>query len=136
MELIPDSNHPFTILIVEDDKSATEVLKRMIPLKFPDFQIYVAENGKTGVELSKNYAPDIVITDINMPGMDGIRMAEQIRTMRMATKFIVITGYSDKIHLDEFSRIDINEYILKPIDFKRLFSAIEKCIEEIHIERL
>jgi two-component system response regulator YesN len=131
MESTLGSNNSFSILIVEDDKSATEVLRLMIPLKFPDSKIYVAENGKAGVELSEKYAPDIVITDINMPGMDGLQMAEQIKTRRMITKFIVITGYSDKIHLDKFSRIGISEYILKPIDLQRLFTAIEKCIADI-----
>ena len=130
-----NSGSSLSILIVEDDKSASEVLKLMIPLKFPDFRIHVAENGTAGLELSNTFAPDIVITDINLPGMDGLQMAEQIKTMRTTTKFIVITGYSDKIHLEKFSRIGICEYILKPIELQRLFAAIEKCVGEIKLER-
>jgi YesN/AraC family two-component response regulator len=122
-------------MVVEDDKSAIEVLSLMIPRKVPDVTIYAADNGKQGVELCKEHAPDIVITDINMPGMDGIQMAEEIKSMKADTRVIVLTGYSDKIHLDKFNDIGINDYILKPIEFKKLFTAIEKCMDEIWLER-
>lgn len=131
MESIKNRQTDLTILIVEDDKSAIEVLRHIISLKFPDITIYVSGNGETGVELCKEHLPEIVITDINLPKMDGIRMAEEIKSMKADTKFIVLTGYNDKIRTDKFSEIGISDYILKPIDFKRLFAAIERCIEEM-----
>ncbi|HEY4745467.1 MAG TPA: response regulator [Desulfuromonadaceae bacterium] len=126
-----NSQPPLSLLLVEDDREAVKVLKIMIPMKFPDVTIHIAANGTAGMELCKERSPDIVVTDINMPGMDGVRMAREIRTTRPGTKFIVITGYSDKAYLDQFSTIGITAYILKPIEFKELFSAIEKCIGEI-----
>ncbi len=51
----------------------------MIPLKFPDVELYTAENGKAGLDIFHEHAPDIVITDINMPVMDGIKMATEIK---------------------------------------------------------
>ena len=133
MESIHSSSSALSLLIVDDDISAIETLRLMIPMKFPDVIIYVAGNGKMGVELCKEHAPDIVVTDINMPEMDGIQMAEEIKSMKVDTKFIAISGYSDKIHLDKFNDIGISDYMLKPIDLKKLFAAIGKCIDEINL---
>lgn len=134
MESIQRANKVFSLLIVEDDKSAIEVLSLMIPLKFPATRINIAEDGRKGVELGKARTPDIVITDINMPGMDGLKMAEEIKRMKADTKFIVLTGYSDKAHLDQLGAMGITDYIVKPIEFKKLFAAIERCMDEINRE--
>ncbi len=128
MESIQRSNSTFSLLVVEDDKAAIEVILLMIPLKFPGVTVYAAADGRQGVELCKEHTPDIVITDINMPGMDGIHMAEEIRAINADTKFIILTGYSDKISLDKFSAIGVCDYIVKPLDFRTLFAAIEKCL--------
>ena len=126
------TNRPaLSLLLVEDDKSAIAVLNAMIQRKFPDIAIFTAADGRQGVELGKEHSPDIVITDINMPGMDGLQMAGEIKSIKPDTRIIVFTGYSDKIHLDNFDAIGISAYILKPIEFQQLFTAIEKCIAEI-----
>ena len=135
METIPDPRTALSLLVVEDDKVVNEVLRLMIPRKFPAVTIYVADNGKMGLELCKEHAPDIVITDITMPEMDGIRMAEEIKSIKGDTRFIVLSGCCDEIHLDKLSEIGAIEYIIKPIEFKKLFTAIEKCIAEIAVER-
>ena len=124
-----------SLLVVEDDKDAIEVICSLIPLKFPDITIYVALNGSQGEQLFKEHVPDIVITDINMPGMDGIRMVRNIKAVKAGTRFIVLSGYSDKIHRDIFNHIGISDYILKPTEFNKLFAAIAKCIAEIKQER-
>ena len=124
-----------SLLIVEDEPVTRELYCGLIARKFPEIILYDAESGNLGVELFKKHAPDIVITDINMPGLDGIGMAEQIKAMKVDTKFVVLTGYSDKIYLQRFSDIGVNSYIQKPIDFKKLIAAIGRCIDEIGLER-
>ena len=116
------------LLLVEDDKATLDILGLMIARKFPGLRIHKAENGKRGVEQFKEHLPDIVLTDINMPEMDGIRMAEEIRSLDNDTKFIVLTAYSDENYLERFSKIGFSDYMLKPLDFKKLFRAIEKCL--------
>ena len=120
-----------SILIVEDDKATNEALQLMIAKKFPAAVIHAAANGRLGVELSRQHPVDLVITDINMPGMDGIEMAEAIRDVQGDTRFIVLTGYSDEMHRDGFGSIALSAYILKPIDFKKLFAAIDTCVVEM-----
>ena len=123
------------LLVVEDDKAASGTICLMIARKFSAVTVYAAENGRIGLELFKEHTPDIVITDINMPDMDGIQMAGEIKSIKKDTKFIVITGYSDKKYLERFSEIGFSDYLLKPIAFTTLFAAIEKCIAEITRER-
>ena len=115
---------------------ASGIICLMIAKKFPDVIVYTAENGRMGLELCKKHAPDLVITDINMPGMDGLRMAGEIKAIKEDTKFIVITGYSDNDYLTRCSEIGFSAYILKPVDFRILFAEIEKCVGQISLERL
>ncbi len=134
MESTSDACLPLSLLVVDDDKMARDVLNVMITRRFPNSSIYFAENGRTGVELFKEHAPDIVITDISMPIMDGIQMAGEIRAMDDDAKFIVLTGYTDKDYSKKIVEFGINECIMKPIVFGKLFAAIERCIKELDLK--
>ncbi len=131
METLQDIRPALSLLVVDDDKMARDVLNLMITRKFPHSSIYFAEDGKNGLELFKAHCPDIVITDISMPVMDGIAMAGEIRSMKYDTKFIVLTGFTDKDYTSKFKEYGIKDCIMKPIVFGKLFTAIEKCMNEI-----
>lgn len=118
---------PFSLLYVEDDTLVCQAISRILARAFPTATVYTAENGQMGLALFEEHTPGIVITDINMPYMDGIEMAREIKAIRPDTRFIVVTGYSDKNHLERFSAIGFVEYIIKPLNFDRLIAAIEKC---------
>lgn len=120
-----------SLLVVEDDKEAQDIICRMLAKKFPAFPLRSADNGVMGLQLFLEHHPDIVVTDIHMPVMDGIEMAGKIRATGLDTCFIVLTGYSDKQYLDKFSKIGFCEYIVKPVDFAQLFAAIVRCSREI-----
>ena len=126
MELA-QSHDSFSLLLVEDDDMVNMAIRRILARRFPEATIHSAENGMIGLELFKEHAPEIVITDINMPVMDGIEMAGKIRSINSETKFIVLTGYSDKNFLERFSEVGLADYMVKPVDFKKLFAAVEKC---------
>ena len=129
------SEQSISILIVEDEKVIREVIGDMISTKFPDVAIYLAENGKLGVKLFKEHMPEIVITDIRMPVMDGIEMAGEIKPIRTGTKFIVLTAFSNTGYYEKFNEIGFHDFLPKPIEFDKLFVAIEKCFAEIAMER-
>ncbi len=131
MELMPSLRSAPSILIVEDDGATCKMLCVVIQRKFPDLTIYCAENGSMGVDLFKEHMPEIIITDINMPVMNGIEMAGQIKSINSGAMFIVMTAYSNKDYLQAFSEIGFCEYLLKPIQLTKLFAAIEKCSAEI-----
>jgi YesN/AraC family two-component response regulator len=123
------------MLIVEDEKVIREVIDVMISRRFPDAAIFIAENGKAGLELFIQNTPEIVITDIQMPVMDGIRMAVEIKSIQSDTRFIVLTAYSNTGYYEKFNEIGFHDFLPKPIEFDKLFAAIESCIEEITMER-
>jgi len=116
------------MLVAEDDQAAREALCLMIRMKFPEAAIYSAEDGGMGLELFRKHTPDIVITDVNMPVKNGIEMAGDIKSLKADTRFIVLTAYNEKIFFEKFSEIGFSAYILKPVEFKKLFAAIEKCV--------
>jgi YesN/AraC family two-component response regulator len=120
-----------SLLIMEDDHVARMAISRLITIRFPDIAVFTADNGRMGVERFKEHAPEIVITDINLPVMDGIQAAGEIKSIRDDTRFIVITGHSDENYLERFSEIGYVDYIIKPIDFGRLSAAIDLCRTEI-----
>jgi len=126
--------HSISMLIVEDEKVIREVMDVMISRRFPDAVVYVAENGKAGVELFIKHNPEIVITDIQMPVMDGITMAEAIKSLQRGTKFIVLTAFSNTDYYEKFNEIGFHYFLPKPIEFERLYAAIESCIEEVSAE--
>ena len=133
MKTISSPMQSISILIVEDDEDSKAILVAIIDKKYPDLTIHTAKNGKAGLELFKEYLPDIVITDINMPEMNGSQMADKIRAIKTDVSIIVLTADSGKINLDNVvgKGFEINHYILKPLDFNKLFAAIEKCLGEI-----
>lgn len=120
-----------SILVAEDDEIIRTLLDGIIRKKFPDVSVFLAEDGRVGVELFRKHAPQIVITDINMPGMNGIEMAREIRSTGAATRIIVASAYDDAEFYAAFDKIGISAFIVKPINFEKFFAAIEGCIAEV-----
>ena len=127
--------HSVSILAVEDDTVTREVIGIMVARRFPGIAIYFAENGRVALELFKEHVPDIVITDINMPEMDGITMAGLMKPIKADTRFIVVTAYGTTSYFEKFRNIGFHDFLSKPIEFEKLFAAIEQCIAEIRQER-
>lgn len=118
----------FSLLMVEDDLAARNIIVEMIQVKFPRCTIYTADNGREGLESFKRHAPSVVITDINMPEMDGIEMARAIRGLNPHTPFLVMTAYGDDQFKRSFSELGFCGFLVKPVNFKELFASIENCL--------
>ena len=131
LDSLKNSRPAFSILIAEYDQVAGKTMGLMIAWEFPDVTINIAENGRQGVDLFKEHLPDLVITDVNMPCMDGVEMAREINFLDDGTHFIVLTGYSDKNSVQKFRELGINHYMVKPLELAKLFFAIEGCIAEV-----
>lgn len=121
------------ILYVEDDeltrKGITEFLSYNIK------QIYPAENGEVGLDYYFKYHPDIIITDIRMPVMNGIEMAKKIREINKDIPLIITTAYNDAEFLIKSIDIGINQFLLKPIVESKLLEAIQKCLKNFTLEQ-
>jgi len=128
-----EERNPFSILLVEDDEAASEILASVFAIKFPHIVFNFANNGKTGLECFKKNSPAVVITDVNMPEMDGICMAAEIKSIDACVKLIVLTAFSDKTILETSTAvgIKIDHYISKPVDYGKLFAVIEQCLPQV-----
>ncbi len=129
------STYKPTILYVEDDEATREIVKLLVTKKIPDATLIVAENGQGGLVEFRKHLPDVVVTDVRMPIMDGIHMAKEIRELNKETRIIVITAVSDVNRILEAIDIGINHYVLKPIDHIKLISTIKSCMTSIEQER-
>lgn len=124
-----------SLLLVEDDPINREILRRIILDKAPEIVLHIAENGKVGLELYKKHAPEIVITDVKLPIIDGIRMSSEIRALNPSVNIIVITAYDDMRYMMSAIKIGISHYVLKPIEHQVLLEALDDCIARIDLER-
>lgn len=122
MDILKTLLREVSILYVEDDDAIRENLVIFLSRRFRS--VYTAQNGKDGLELFKEKNPDIVITDIQMPVMDGLRMAEEIKKISRDTPVIISTAFNDVPYLMKAIELEIDGYIQKPIKYEKLLDAI------------
>jgi len=125
-----------SLLFVEDEVEARDMLARMLGMNYPGLRLYVAENGIEGLELFRELRPEIVMTDINMPLMNGIAMARQIKQLEPEVTIVAVTAHSDTTYLLSAIEIGIDHYVLKPVNYEELFGVIDKVVEKIMLKRL
>ena len=121
------------ILYVEDEELAREEVAEF--LEFEVGEVKVASNGEEGLEMFQEFHPDIVITDINMPKMNGLEMAKKIKKISPTTPIIVTSAYSDSDYIIKAIEIGINKYVLKPIDVDELLAMIVQTAKEILFDK-
>jgi two-component system response regulator YesN len=126
----------FKLIIVDDEYLIRESLKRSIPWQEwgIDFQ-GEANHGKTALELIDRVKPDLVLTDIRMPVMDGIELAKKIKEKYAYIKVLFISGYSDFSYAQQAFKLGVNDYILKPIDNEQVKESLERIIQDMCKER-
>ncbi len=122
-----------TLLYVEDDQDIREELSYF--LKNRVRTLYVAKDGEEGLELYKKNMPDLVISDISMPKMDGIQMSEKIKEFDENSRIVILTAFNDSDYLTNAINLNIDRYLIKPIDLKSLHDAINKIYKTILLER-
>lgn len=124
-ELIEELKN-ISILCVEDEDGIRQTIVNTLNYYFKD--VYEATNGNEGFELYEYYKPKIVITDIQMRDGNGLELVKQIRENDTETMIIMLTAHSNEEYLMELINLNINYYILKPLNLKKLFEALEKYL--------
>lgn len=126
------------IIIVEDEQRARRGLRRLIEGLSETYEIIAeASNGKQGLELVLTMKPDVVITDVEMPFMDGLDMIMRFKDSYPDIKTVVISAYSKFEYAKKAITLDAVEYLLKPIlyqEIKDVLLKIEKEIEEKQVD--
>ncbi len=115
------------ILVIDDDSDILDVMT--ITLKDAGYSVVCAPDGQTGIMLAKTHSPQIVITDIKMPGMSGLDVLETIKKIKPATEVIVTTGFADIKHAVKALQYDASDFISKPIDDDALHMALRRAMQ-------
>lgn len=113
------------ILYVEDDLDIQEIMVKFLSRRYSNLE--VASDGQEGLEKYKTFKPDLIITDIQMPKMNGFEMSELIRSSDTDVHIIITTAFNDTTNLAKGIDLGINQYILKPVDRTKLLQAIQRC---------
>jgi signal transduction histidine kinase/DNA-binding response OmpR family regulator/ligand-binding sensor domain-containing protein len=124
---ISDESKPY-ILIVEDNEDLQQYLKENLSLKF---QVKIAGNGKEGLKLALESIPELIVSDLMMPEMDGYTLCEKIKTDEKTSHipFIILTAKSDQITKIDSLGIGADDYLLKPFNFEELIARIDNLIQ-------
>jgi len=122
-----------SILYVEDEDDVREGYSRA--LNRISKKLYTAENGSIGLELYKTHNPDIVISDIRMPIMNGLDMVKQIKEINPDANIIFTTAHSESSYLLEAIELHVDGYLLKPVQKKSMITLIEKIARTLTLEK-
>lgn len=126
-------NRVDSILYVEDEKFIREELSDFFRMFCTN--IYTATNGKEGLALYNEYQPDIIISDIKMPIMDGLEMIGKIKQVDHKTPILLTTAFNDLKFLHTAIELQVDGYILKPVDLERIEEKLTKLIYLINLEK-
>lgn len=119
------------VLVAEDEFGAREQIKLLVG-RFPEFRIVgEADNGDLALELLKKFQPDLILTDIRMPGRNGLDLLKEAAELSPKTEGVIISGYSDFEYAQSAIKLGCRDYILKPISPKQFQNMMGKMEEKI-----
>jgi DNA-binding NtrC family response regulator len=117
------------ILLVDDEEDIRDVLS--VYLKSCGYEVFPAENGEEALKLFTKHKPPVVLSDIKMPGIDGIELLKKIKNESPDTEFIMITGHGDMDLAIASFQDQAADFITKPINVNILDIALKKVREKI-----
>ena len=121
------------ILIIDDEAFITKSLGRHLDKE--GCEIFTAESGEKGVEIFKSDTPDIVLLDLNMPGMGGIETLRELRKLNNDAIVIIITAHGDIETAVSAIKLGAYDFVEKPFELDRITVVINKAIETAHLKR-
>lgn len=124
------------VLIIDDEPSVLEGLKLLV--NWEGLGLFIcgeASDGKEGLNLIEKYRPDIVITDIRMPGYDGLELIEKASNKGFMSRYIILSGYGDFGYAKKAMMYGVEDYLLKPLEIDELERALDKLTADIWEER-
>lgn len=118
------------VLIVDDEELIRRGTRSLIERLgiFNTEDIYLAGDAREGISVFNDVCPDIVITDIRMPRINGLDMIKEMQKADTGAKYIIVSGYGDFDYAKEALKLGVTDYLLKPVSGEELRNAINKVI--------
>src|SRR5690625_5095372 len=124
----------YRIMIVEDDRLIRKSLMKA-PWEEHGFTVVgEASNGEDAIEIITKEQPHVVVSDIHMPFMSGLEMAKLIKKKSSHTKIIFLTGFEDFNYAQEAVKLQVFDYLLKPIEISELINKVKLAVEELEMD--
>ncbi|MDA3972071.1 MAG: response regulator [Desulfobulbaceae bacterium] len=132
---MPITSHTLkpSILLVDDEPEILDLLGRQLTNR--QFKTYTASSGKEALNILESEQIDILVTDVRMPGMDGIELLETAKGMRPELEAIVITGHGDLDTALSAMRLGAYNFLPKPVGIAELAITLDNCVEKISLKR-
>ncbi|MDU0206238.1 response regulator [Paenibacillus sp. MAH-36] len=125
----------YKLILVDDEEDVREGVVREVDWEAIGFEVIEkAENGREALEMVERLQPDVVVTDIQMPFMNGLQLAEAIRERFPTIKLIILTGHDEFEYAQRAIKLHIDEYVLKPFSAQELINALLKVKGQIQEE--
>jgi two-component system sensor histidine kinase/response regulator len=121
---------PLRVLIVDDDQALLEALPEALRLRMSGVTVETADSAAAALDRIADREYDAIVTDIKMPGMDGLELLDEIRTRRPNTPTLIITGHGDNDLVVHALRGGARDFIQKPIDRDYFVAALYRVIRE------
>ncbi|AGC69605.1 Two component transcriptional regulator, AraC family [Thermoclostridium stercorarium subsp. stercorarium DSM 8532] len=122
----------FKVMIIDDEPIIRKGIKNILNWEKFDCEVCAeASDGEEGKILIEKYRPDILITDIRMPGTDGLKMISEVKALIPDCKIIVLTGYRDFDYVQEALKLGVFDFVLKPSKIEELTTIIHRAVEEL-----
>lgn len=125
----------YRILLAEDEKMIRNGLRHLINQVIGGFEVvWEAENGRRALEIMQIEKPDLLVTDIRMPGIDGLELIRRIRHLLMDMPVIVVSGFDDFEYAKKAMKFGVRHYMLKPVEPAEMAEALSEIREELSEE--
>ena len=122
-----------TILIIEDEEDILNLIDSLLDSE--GYTVLTAQNGREGLAKFHEHTPDLILTDVRMPVMDGIEVLREVKTKESDTEVIILTGHSDEATAIDCLRLGAYDYFRKPLeDIDVLLTAVERVLEKRSLE--
>jgi len=137
MDMDSSATNTSSILVIDDEEAIVRVLA--MSLRADGYQVFTALGGREGLDIYRDHRPDIVLTDIKMPGMDGIEVLQHIKRQETdsegETEVIIVTGHGDIDNAIEALKFGASDFLNKPIRDEALGVALTRAREKLAIRR-
>jgi len=121
-----------TVMYVEDDIATRRLIEKILSKHCKE--VFVASDGVEGLSIYKKLHPDIVLSDIVMPNMNGIEMSKKIKELNPKQIISLFTAYNEPEFKEKASELNIDAYIMKPFDEKQFFSSLNYLAMAFHTD--
>ena len=126
----------YKVVLIDDNVNTVNSLRLTVDWEGLGYEVAgVAYDGEPGARLIERVRPDVVITDIQMPGVNGLTMIEQMQDYLVNARVIVVTGYDNFQYATQAIRLSVMDYVLKPIDNEELAQTLVRAARSLDQDR-